>query len=240
MDAELYGNLIYNVGFESDNGGHGHSIYVQNTSGTKRIVDNILFNGFSFGIHAYTEGGRIDYVHMKGNTIFNHGVLSAASGAKANLYMGGGDDADFPVIQNNYLYYSPFESEGRNIDLRPSCNSGTVTGNYAAGGTAVSLSCVGTTVTGNFFAGEAFLDSAYPSNTYTATSPPRRRCSCVPTPTSLAREPTSQSSIGTASRMCSSISRPPGCRSARSLKSAMRKTTSATQWSRACIRARRS
>ena len=139
VDAELYGNLIYNVGFDSDDRGHGHSIYVQNTSGTKRIVDNILFNGFSFGIHAYTEGGGIDYVHMKGNTIFNHGVLSAASGAKANLYMGGGDDADFPVIQDNYLYYSPFESSGRNIDLRPSCNSGTVTGNYAAGGRRVDL-----------------------------------------------------------------------------------------------------
>ena len=59
VDAELYGNLIYNVGFDSDDRGHGHSIYVQNTSGTKRIVDNILFNGFSFGIHAYTEGSRI-------------------------------------------------------------------------------------------------------------------------------------------------------------------------------------
>ena len=34
--------------------GHGHSIYVQNVNGNKRIVDNILFDGFSFGIHAYT------------------------------------------------------------------------------------------------------------------------------------------------------------------------------------------
>jgi hypothetical protein len=172
VEGELYGNLIYNVGFDSDNRGHGHSMYVQNGDGTKRIVDNIMLNGFSFGIHAYTSAGRLDNIQMVGNTIFNHGILSL-DGAKANLYMGGGDEPDFPLIENNNLYYSPFTSGGRNIDIKPACINGTIRGNYAAGGTAMAIYCYTTTVTGNFFAGRrySYPESPYPSNTYLATRP---------------------------------------------------------------------
>ena len=84
VDSELYGNLIYNVGFETGTQGQGHSIYVQNEDGVKRIVDNILFNSHSFGVHAYTEAGRIDNIYLEGNTAFNHGLLSR-EGAKANF-----------------------------------------------------------------------------------------------------------------------------------------------------------
>jgi hypothetical protein len=169
VDSEMYGNLIYNTGFDSDARGNGHAVYVQNTTGTKRIVDNIMLNGFSFGIHAYTQNGRIDNIHMIGNTIFNEGILSRG-GAKANLFMGGGDP-QFPVIQENYLYHSPFTSAGRNIELRPSCISGRIVNNYAAGGTAMSIYCVSTTVTGNFFAGRTYSDVTYPNNTIRSTPP---------------------------------------------------------------------
>jgi hypothetical protein len=172
VDAELYGNLIYHVGIEGTDRGHGHSIYVANTTGTKRIVDNIAFNSFSMGIQAYTEGGRIDGIEMEGNTLFNHGVMSISGGAKANIYMGGGDDPDRPVIANNFLYYSPFDSEGRNIDVRPSCFQGRVSGNVAWGGTALSLYCdAATTVYDNVFAGRIATDVTYSNNTY-YTSPP--------------------------------------------------------------------
>src|SRR5439155_26467787 len=55
VDAEIYGSVIYNVGWEDTSQGTGHSIYTQNLTGVRRLTDNILFNGFSFGIHAYTE-----------------------------------------------------------------------------------------------------------------------------------------------------------------------------------------
>ena len=170
VDSELYGNLIYNVGFESDDRAHGHSIYVQNTTGTKKITDNILFNGYSFGIHAYTTGGHTDHIHMVGNTIFNHGVPSQISGPKANILMSG-VDSNYPLIQDNLLYYSPFESSGRNLDLKASCINGTIRSNYSAGGTAASIYCVGTTVTSNVFAGRFYTDVSYPSNTYSTQRP---------------------------------------------------------------------
>jgi hypothetical protein len=40
ISSELYGNLFYNNGWQGTDRGHGHSIYVQNNSGVKRIVDN--------------------------------------------------------------------------------------------------------------------------------------------------------------------------------------------------------
>ncbi len=170
VDSELYGNLIYNTGFDSDDRGHGHGIYVQNATGTKRIVDNIMFNGFSFGIHAYTQGGRTDNIHMIGNTILNYGVLSRRSGPKANLYMGG-VDSQFPLVQENYIYFSPFTSGGRNLDLQPSCINGRILNNYSAGGTAMSVFCVGTTMTGNFFAGRTITDVPTAGNTIQSTVP---------------------------------------------------------------------
>ena len=86
---------------EGDRQGMGHSIYTQNDSGTKWLTDNILFNGFSFGIHAYTEGGAINNMHWEGNVAFNHGVLSRLSGAKANFLLGGAQVAHNAVIVDN-------------------------------------------------------------------------------------------------------------------------------------------
>ena len=80
----------------------------------------------------------LDHIHMIGNTIFNHGVPSQISGPKANILMSG-VDSEYPVIQDNVLYYSPFESSGRNLDLKSSCINGTISGNYSAGGMAVDL-----------------------------------------------------------------------------------------------------
>ena len=49
--GEIYGCLIYNNGWDAPDRGHGHAIYAQNSRGTKRIADNILFNQFSYGVH---------------------------------------------------------------------------------------------------------------------------------------------------------------------------------------------
>ena len=165
VDAEIYGSVIYNVGVDNASKGDGHSIYVQSPIGTKKITDNILFNSFSMGVHAYTVGGRIDNIQMEGNIAFNHGVLSASSGAKANFYMGGEDDPDYPVYRNNYSYFSPEYSRGRNIEIRPSCHNGTFTGNYFAGGTAAIIYCSTAVVTGNVFAGPTTFGTPYPNNT---------------------------------------------------------------------------
>ena len=142
-DQEVYGNLIYNSGWEASGRGYAHSIYVQNANGIKRFVDNILFNSHSFGIHAYAEGGKIDNIQMEGNTSFNHGILSG-NGPKANfLAWPGNNSMQGLLVKDNMGYYSPFSSVGRNFDISSDrCTSGEALGNYFAGGTAIqNFSC---------------------------------------------------------------------------------------------------
>jgi hypothetical protein len=171
VDAEIYGTLVYNVGVESPDRGHGHSIYVQNKTGTKRITDNILFNGYSFGIHAYTGSDGLDNIRMEGNVVFNHGVLSDTSGAKANIYFGGGDVPDNPTLINNYVYSTP-GNDGRAADLDNAggCRNLTLTGNYLVGDSALEIAgCTVSALTGNTFYGRA--GSQVAGNTYHTNRP---------------------------------------------------------------------
>ena len=54
IDSEIYGCIIFHNGYQGGDRGHGHGIYTQNKTGTKKIYDNIIFSGFQYGIHAYT------------------------------------------------------------------------------------------------------------------------------------------------------------------------------------------
>ena len=168
-DSEISGSLISHVGWEGSDRGHGHSIYVQNANGNKRIADNILFEGFSFGVHAYTENGRIDNIAVTGNIVFNHGILSLTGGAKANILFAGGSVPQNPTVSGNFGYY-PSGSDGRDVDMSD-CNNGKVQNNYLAGGTPLRISCSNTTVSGNTFYGPvaSSIQAAYPSNVYGTT-----------------------------------------------------------------------
>ena len=172
VNAELYGSLIFNNGIEWTDRGHGHSIYTQNASGTKRIQDNIMFNGFSFGIHAYTQGGAIDNFVMDGNVSFNHGVLSSG-GLKSDLLLGGGQVARNPVITNNHLYNSPgLGGRGADIGYGTACTNGTVQNNVFVSDTALMFNCSATTLSGNqIYGGYNVSAGSYPSNTYHSSRP---------------------------------------------------------------------
>lgn len=86
-------------------------MYTQNETGTKRIVDNILFYGFSHGLHAFTQTqeGFLNNLHIEGNTIFNSGIASGVSGATRNILVGGGGGrvAQNPTIVRNCTYFTP-------------------------------------------------------------------------------------------------------------------------------------
>ena len=173
VDAVIYGTIIANVGVEAPDRGHGHSIYVQNDSGVKRIVDNILLYSFSFGIHAYTQGARVDNIHMEGNTIVGAGLLSARSGAKANIVTGGNDGADFTRALNNVLYFPTLDGRGMDLDYGTPCASPDVRGNYSVAETPVNvLGCSNVAMTGNTFYGAVgSLPALYPNNTYYTARP---------------------------------------------------------------------
>ena len=88
IDAEVYGCLIYNNGWDAPDRGHGHGIYVQNQTSTKQITDNIIFNQFSHGIHAYSTAPNLDGLDIEGNVSFDNGILSRVSGPARNLLIG--------------------------------------------------------------------------------------------------------------------------------------------------------
>lgn len=138
VDAEVYGCLTYHNGWQGPepDRGHGHSLYVQNDLGTKRIVDNIMFNGFGYGIHAYTEQGSIKGMHFEGNMIFNSGKDARNEWRVSNIYVGGRQPAERITIINNYTYHPA--TQGGTVSLGAS--SGPVNkdivfkNNYIVGG----------------------------------------------------------------------------------------------------------
>jgi len=61
---------------------------VQNIAGSKFLTDNVVFQNFSHGIHAYTEGSYVDNIQAEGNTLFVNGELVTV-GSGRNLLIGG-------------------------------------------------------------------------------------------------------------------------------------------------------
>ena len=89
VDAEIYGCLIYDNGWQGPDRGHGHGIYTQNLNGTKHIGDNIIFNQFGLGIQAYgsarasVKGYLVDH-----NIVFNNGAISRGAALVHNILFG--------------------------------------------------------------------------------------------------------------------------------------------------------
>jgi len=106
IDSEIYGCIIYHNGYRGNDRGHGHGIYTQNAQGTKLITDNIFFNSFGIGIHAYTENGAIQGFKIEGNTFFNSG-LPGADFLERHIIAGGLQPVDRTVVTNNYFYFKP-------------------------------------------------------------------------------------------------------------------------------------
>ena len=120
INNELYGNIIYNNGFysESYGRGRGHGIYVQNQDGSKRIANNILFFGYGFGIHAYTETGSIKGLNFERNVWFRAGASlegSSLDGSSDGILIGGATPVDRTKVIENYSW-SP-RPDSRNVRL---------------------------------------------------------------------------------------------------------------------------
>ena len=128
-DIEVYGCVMFNNGWLASDRPHGHNIYSQNQTGTKRFAENILTHAFSHNVQIYGSGSAfIDNFDLEGNII--------ARGGERNVLIGGGRKALNPVFKNNFLYepaagnvfnlgYSVF---GSGVD------HAVVTGNFIIGG----------------------------------------------------------------------------------------------------------
>jgi hypothetical protein len=156
-DAEIYGSIIYNNGRQISTRGAAHGIYSQNHTGTKRIVDNILFNQFAYGIHVYgSDAASLRGYHIEGNASFNNG-LSAIGGGAPDLLVGGGSVVQNVTVTNNYTFRA---DEGTTAvfgyNWGPVNQDITLTNNYLVGSTNI-MNWSSLTFTGNTFAGAQTL-----------------------------------------------------------------------------------
>jgi hypothetical protein len=174
VGTEVYGSIIYHNGWQAPDRAHGHGIYTQNQTGARLIRDNILFNQFSHGIHAYgSSAAYLDNITLEGNVAFNNGIL-ATDGYARDLLLGGGRVAQNPVVRENYTY----GGGQTNIGYAAGCTNAAVTGNYFNGSGALLLvNCAGV-VSGNTIYsplaatyGYPGLEQSYPNNTYYRSRP---------------------------------------------------------------------
>lgn len=173
-DSEIYGNLIFNNGWDAPDRGHGHSIYGQNRNGTKRIAHNIYFNAFSHGIHIYGSGtAYLDNFIVEGNIGFNNGRISA-TGITRNILFGGDRTAQNGVVKHNSTYFSPDSLVGQNnFGYRAGCNNLRMEGNYFANSANLLVNCTaGAQIQGNMVHFSSnFAGSQFPANTFAQGRP---------------------------------------------------------------------
>ena len=94
-NAELYGCIIYNNGWDIAGSGHGHGIYTQNdTSGTIKIHDNIFFSSFGYNVRVWSTGRTIDNYDIQRNILFNGGSCSENKNGSTRTH-------NFFIVPNN-------------------------------------------------------------------------------------------------------------------------------------------
>jgi hypothetical protein len=134
-NTEIYGNLVYNNGRQRVVPNFAHGIYGQNSSGTKWVRENIVFNQFGYGLHFYAEGGALQGIHLEGNVVFQNGTPATSRG-EPNLELGGANPASGARVVGNLIY----KSSGEGTNAWVGYNEGTqnqdlvLRDNYIVGG----------------------------------------------------------------------------------------------------------
>ena len=172
IGAEAYGNLIYYNGWQAPDRAHGHGIYTQNQAPTRRVADNIVFDQFSHGIHAYGSGiAWLDNITLEGNISFMNGAASLGGIYESgrDLLLGGGRVAANSVVEGNFTYKGQ-----SNFGYAAGCHDGRISNNYFAGA-LILVRCdaltSGNTVYNENWPRYGTWPSLFPANTYHAQRP---------------------------------------------------------------------
>lgn len=115
LNAEVSGCVVYYNGYQGGGGdrGHCHGIYTQNKEGTKLLNGNIIFDQFSYGIHAYTEKGFVEGYDVEGNICFNNGAISRDGQNAGNMIFVAGENTMRRIsVRDNYTYHTPSKNKG--------------------------------------------------------------------------------------------------------------------------------
>lgn len=81
--AELYGNVIYNVGLAYTPGGHGFYVGHQGTTDRLNMEGNVIFNVYNLCTQMYHNTGNQDFeegIDFRNNILFNAGALCTTPG----------------------------------------------------------------------------------------------------------------------------------------------------------------
>jgi hypothetical protein len=136
-DVEIAGCIIYNSGWQGPRRGHGHGLYLKSYTGPLLARDNVIFNQYGYGVHAYTNKGtgRLVNITVEGNVAFNNGTL-ARQGPEPNILVGGADYASGDIVRDNFTYFSPgLHAPNLKIGYGTLQNGDVVVeGNYVVGG----------------------------------------------------------------------------------------------------------
>lgn len=157
LDSEVYGAIIYNVGWQGTDRGNGNGAYIQSAAGTKWITDCIAFNTFATGMKGYGTAAAVKGLVFDGLMIFNAGAYAvdtpSQGGPSQNLLVTSErEPVDGIVVQTSAFYHSAW-NPGANVRLGHGSTPALgckVLNNYMAGGSGLSVSLYDTaTVTGN-------------------------------------------------------------------------------------------
>jgi hypothetical protein len=186
VGSEAIGNIIYNNGWRSGGRNNGHGIYTQNKDGVRKLTENIIFNQFGAGVHAYgSESAYLDNLVLEGNVVFNNGLLGQKY--DRNILIGGGRPAQRPVLIGNYTHYSRgLQSGQNNVGYQAGCADLDAHDNYfsaAQSGFAIEMvNCTGSlqrntfigelrAVEGQTLVNHVTLKERFPDNTYVEPQP---------------------------------------------------------------------
>jgi Big-like domain-containing protein len=140
-NIRIYGWIVYDGGNTNKTRSDGHGLYIKNDGiGWKTIRDNVIFDQFGYGVHAFTGIGTATLRNLviDGNVLFNNGTVSGFD--NPNLQVGGFEIADNDTVTNNLLYFSPGASGFINARLGFELQvNGSIAAhdNYMVGGGAV-------------------------------------------------------------------------------------------------------
>ncbi|HVX12313.1 MAG TPA: right-handed parallel beta-helix repeat-containing protein [Pirellulales bacterium] len=148
--GEIYGSLIYHNGWRGPDRGHGHGIYAQNRTLSKRLIDNIVFRQFGSGIHCYgSNQAFVQGFEIEGNIGFHNGILAGPNAGTPAIFVGGGRSIERLRVADNYTFEGaihcgyPWGNANRDLLLRD---------NYVVGGLFVrdfkTVEVTGNTVIG--------------------------------------------------------------------------------------------
>lgn len=155
--GEAYGCLIYNNGWTGPDRGHGHGIYTQNERGTKKIVDNLIFNQFGYGLHAYgSSKATLEGYHIEGNVLFDNGILVGDGSRSSNILVGGNNRAARIALVSNYVYHTGLEQTCLQIGYGPKSVDLELRNNTIAGFMRI-MDWERAVVEGNTFVGKTSL-----------------------------------------------------------------------------------